>query len=523
MKKDVGTINAIPSKRLYLSIIADYDLNRSMCELIDNALDIWIKTEKSNPLKVQIDFDKNQQTICISDNAGGVNKDNLSVIVGPGQSTNEPTDEIIGIFGVGAKRAVVAMSQDIKITTRHGKDKTYLLEFDESWLKEDNQWNLNLYEVDDIAEGTTNIELQKLRVNITDDTISQLRQHLQATYAKFLSNKQVIIRIGQDAIDPILFENWAFPPSYEPRKYFGDLFTEEGEKIKVEVLAGLTMQSSPSGGEYGVYFYCNDRLITRGLKTYEVGYTQGLAGLPHAHISLMRVIVSLKGKAQLMPWNSSKSGIDIKHRVFTALRDWLVQVVKEYASLSRRFEGDWPDKVFKYPTGQIVECKITNFPEARKSYLPTLPKSKLRYSDKIEQVNRSIAKEKPWTKGIYEGIIAVDLIYNKRFEQKNRICLMLLDSTLEIAFKEFLVNDSGKHYKDDDLLRMFRDRKLVQKEVQEHKKFNPDIWKKIDYYYGLRNKLVHERVTVGIHDSQVENYREVVQEILTALFKLQFQ
>ncbi len=522
MKKDVGTISAIPSKRLYLSIIADYDLNRSICELIDNALDIWIKSGKIIPLKVQIDFDKNQQTICISDNAGGVKKDNLSVIVGPGQTTNESTDEVIGIFGVGAKRAVVALAQDIKITTRYGKDKTYLLEFNDSWLNTDDKWILNLYEVDDIAEGTTKIELQKLRMQITDDAVSHLKLHLQATYARFLSNKQAIIMLGQDAIEPRSFENWAFPPGYEPRKYFGELKTEEDEIVKVEVLAGLTLESSPSGGEYGVYFYCNDRLIAQGLKTYEVGFTKGLAGLPHAKISLTRVIVSLKGKVRLMPWNSSKSGIDTKHRIFIALRDWLVKIVTYYASLSRRFVGDWPEKVFKYTNGEIVERKITNILLASKSYLPPLPKSKLRYSDLIEQSNRVIAKEKPWTIGIYEGIIAVDLIYNKKWQQKNRICFMLLDSTLEIAFKEFLVNDSGKNYGDDELLRIFSNRNNVHKEIQKYIDFDPYIWKKINYYYRLRNKLVHERITVGIHDIEIETYREVVQKILATLFELQF-
>lgn len=363
--------------------------------------------------------------------------------------------------------------------------------------------------------------LQKLRAMITDDAISHLKLHLQATYARFLSNKQAIIMLGQEAIEPRSFENWAYPPDYEPRRYSGDLLTEEGETVKVEVLAGLTLESSPSGGEYGVYFYCNDRLIAQGLKSYEVGFTKGLAGQPHAKISLTRVIVSLKGKVQLMPWNSSKSGIDTKHRIFVALRNWIVEVVTYYASLSRRFEGDWPEKVFKYPKGQIVEHKITNIPLASKSYLPSLPKSKLRYGDLVEQENRGMAKEKPWTKGIYEGIIAVDLIYNKKWEQKNRICLMLLDSTLEIAFKEFLVNESGEYYKDEDLLRMFRDRNTVQKEVQRHIKFNPSIWNKINFYYALRNKLVHERTTVGIHDFQVENYRELVTEILTTLFKLQ--
>ncbi len=58
-----------------------------------------------------------------------------------------------------------------------------------------------------------------------------------------------------------------------------------------------------------------------------------------------------------MPWNSSKSDISTKHEVFLALRNWLVQVVKDYASLSRIWMGDWHDKVFKYDAGTIKEGK----------------------------------------------------------------------------------------------------------------------------------------------------------------------
>ena len=43
MKKEIDRLDATPSKRLFLSIIADYDLNRSICELIDNGLDVWVK------------------------------------------------------------------------------------------------------------------------------------------------------------------------------------------------------------------------------------------------------------------------------------------------------------------------------------------------------------------------------------------------------------------------------------------------------------------------------------------------
>ncbi|MFH2069321.1 MAG: ATP-binding protein [Candidatus Omnitrophota bacterium] len=521
MKNQVDQINAVPSKRLFLSIIADYDLNRSICELIDNALDIWIKSGKSHQIEINIDLNKDQQTIQVSDNAGGVKKSDLHFIVGPGQTGNVPSDEIVGIFGVGTKRAVVALAQDIKIKTRFGKNETYQVEFDEDWLQDEN-WELPVYQVDNIAEGITFVELQKLRIKVTEEALTQLKEHLQATYARFLCNSKVTIKLNSNYLQPRDFENWAYPPGFSPRKYFGVLSTDDDKIVKVEVLAGLTKESSPAGGEYGVYFYCNNRLVARGLKNYDVGFTKGLAGQPHPSISLTRVIVSLSGEATLMPWNSSKSGINPNHHVFTALRNWLVQVVKDYASLSRRFEGNWPEKVFKYQAGEIVECKIDNFPKAKKSYLPPLPKSKPRYSDLVKQANRKTAEKKPWTVGLYEGMIGVDIIFNQKLEQKNRICLIFLDSIIEIAFKEFLVNDSGKYYSDTQLRALFNMRKNVQDEVKKYKKLTDSTWKKINYYYQLRCKLIHERATVSISDGQVGNYRRVVQDVLKKIFGLRF-
>lgn len=291
--------------------------------------------------------------------------------------------------------------------------------------------------------------------------------------------------------------------------------------VKVEVLAGLAKVSSPAG-EYGVYLYCNDRLVSRAMKTYEVGFFKGMAGLPHPSISLARVIISLHGPAQLMPWNSSKSGINANHRVFMAMRSWLHQVVKDYTSLSRRWDSEWADKVFKYATGKFKEEKIEDFPTAKKSFLPPLPKAKLRYVDKVVQANRNVASSKPWTTGLYEGIVAADVIAGQRLSQRNRIALVVLDSTLEIAFKEYLVNDSGQKYSDTRLLTLFKNRADVQDEVKKYVPFSDDLWKKVNYYYNLRCKLVHERATVAVSDTDVTNYRAVVERILKTLFGLRF-
>lgn len=520
MKTEVDTLDATPSKRLFLSIIADYDLNKSICELVDNGLDVWARGGRKQNIKIEIFLDERQQTILIEDNAGGLPHAELRYIIGPGQSGTNATDDTIGIFGVGAKRAVVALAQDIKIKTRYKKEPTYQIDIDDGWLDDDN-WELPVYITDNIKEGATLIELQRLRIHISENLIVHLRHHLEATYAKFLTNNKVAIYVNGKALSPHFFENWAYPPGYEPSRYTG-LLNIDDRVIQVEAIAGLSKESSPASGEYGVYFYCNDRLVARALKTFDVGFTKGFAGLPHPKISLTRVLVSLKGDARSMPWNSSKSDISPKHEVFLALHDWLVEVVKDYAALSRIWMGDWPEKVFKYETGEIKDVIVEDFPTVKKSFLPPLPKSRPRYGEIITHENKSVASKKPWTKGLYEGVIAADLIFKQRLEQKNRIAFIVLDSTLEIAFKEYLVNDSGTAYSDTRLLTIFANRTSVHNEIKSCIKLTPEIWKKIEHYYKLRCKLVHERVTVGIADSQIQDFRKVVEGVLKKLYKLKF-
>ena len=146
-------------------------------------------------------------------------KKKCEMIVGPGQSSNAANDQVIGIFGVGTKRAVVALAQDIKITTRNGKNKTYQVEFDDSWLATEG-WILPLYEVEEIDEGSTIINLQRLRIHVTNGAINRLKEHIQITYARFLTNDQLLIKLNNEKIFPTTFENWAFPPQYRTSNIF---------------------------------------------------------------------------------------------------------------------------------------------------------------------------------------------------------------------------------------------------------------------------------------------------------------
>ncbi len=526
MVKNKGeTVDATPSKRLYLSIIADYTVERALCELIDNAVDLSCKPDGQDNLTVSIDLNLDQQLIRITDNAGGVPHARLRDIVAPGSTGNTGVDETIGIFGVGSKRATIALAQEVRIRTREAAADTFELSLNDEWIEEADNWDVSVRKAPNIDEGTTVIELVKLRTPLTIGEIDEVRQYVSATYGKiFLSSKLAIV-INGESVSATTFEDWAYPPEFEPRRYLGTVSTASGDEISVEAIAGLSKTSSPASGDYGVYFYCNNRLIARALKSIDVGFTTGLAGKPHPDASLMRVIVSLSGPARLMPWNSSKSDIHAGHEVFAAIRLWLVQVVKDFASLSRRLnksEGGWHGNVFAYRTGEIVTIPMDDLPNARTSFLPPLPTAKPRFDTKVTALNKTLAKNKPWVMGLYEAIIAVDIIDKKNFSQGNRINLILLDSTLEIGFKEFLVNDVQSRYGEKRIQDIFSNRVDVHNEIKKHKRIAKADWKRIEYFYNLRCYLIHRKATASIDDNEILEFRLLVQKVLGKLFQVKF-
>lgn len=519
MKTLIDKVDATPNKRIFLSIISDYDLKQAVCELIDNTLDNWTKNGRKHKLAINISLDLDQQTICVEDNSGGIAKDELKFVVGPGQTGNSAEDPVIGIFGVGTKRAVVALAQEIKITTRHKKEKTYMVEFDDVWLNDD-EWELPYYQVDNIAEASTKIFLQRLRNKITDKHLKYLGLHLSATYAHFLSGGQIELLLNSKPVKAMTFEKWAFPPKYPPREYRGEISDRKGNKIVACIRAGLSTESSPAEGEYGVYFYCNDRLVASAVKDFHVGFGKGLAGLPHPNISLVRVSVSLHGPAELMPWNSSKSGINYNHHTFRSIQQALIPIVKYYASLSRSLQGNWPDEVFRYKKGKISLESEVDFTDINSSNFPPVPRSRLSYAEKTTHSNRNLTNKKPWTKGLVGGVVASEILRKKNFDEKNRVALIVLDSTLEIAFKEFLVNESNQHYTDAQLVNLFSKRHLVEQEIQKYISISRAVWKQLKYYYNLRCKLVHERASTGITDPQIQDFDNLVKKVLNKLFKL---
>lgn len=521
MKREIKFVDGTPNKRLFWSIISDYSLNTSICELIDNALDIWLKNGKKNPINIVVDIDVERKVINIQDNAGGVPENEHQVLISPGASLNNPNENIIGLFGVGSKRAVVALAEDIKIRTRHGDGRSFQLDIDEHWLESDN-WEMPVYETSEIPSSTTSVDLVKLRFPITTEDIERLSVHLSETYSQFLKRVNFDITLNGEKLNPIEFDKWAYPPGFEPRYYMSEISTSDGEKVGVELYAGLISNKEPGKDDYGVYFYCNERLITKEVKDREVGYLKGFAGTPHSDASLARVIVKLYGPAKLMPWNSTKSSINFGHHIFKGLHNILIPVVTDFSSLSRRFKGQWEEEVFKYTEGEMKYLDIEDVKAVRRSFLPPLPKVRKQTIDHFKINNRQLIQEKPWVLGLLESIAAVEIISRQKLETRNRIALILLDSTFEIALKEYIVHTNNLNLGGRTLEQVFERRDEVIRVVNQKIRIDGNILLKIQHYYRMRNKLIHERATVDVVDGDISNYLETVQYVLSLLFGIQF-
>ncbi|MGH9697857.1 MAG: ATP-binding protein [Candidatus Acidiferrales bacterium] len=525
-KTDIPPIDGTPVKRIILSIISDYDLKTGLCELIDNAIDQWSDRAYTGSLIVDLTLDVERQLITVRDNAGGVSRDNLPLLIAPGRSRNDTSAVIIGIFGVGGKRSAIALAEHTEIKTRFREEQTHELDITPTWLASDN-WDLPAYAIPNIESGTTEVSLSHLRSPLKEADVDALRLHIGETYSWFL-HKGCVIHLNGESVAPRDFESWAFPPDHPPSQVrFGVDLGIRG-RVAVEITTGLIRDRIPEESNYGAYFYCNHRLIAKEIKNRDVGYfISGEAGVPHPEISLCRSIIRLEGPAIAMPWTSNKGGINFSHPLFQQLRPTIIQMTAHFSKLSRRFKDDWPGSVIQYDTGEISVAPITETPAGRRLILPDLPRETQPRGVRQARKNQAMTEKQPWTLGLVEALDAVDLIERYRLTTKNRFALILLDSNFEIALKEFIVHKTDlfppHEYTDTRIAQLFRSRTEVIRVVRSKVHIPDDLIDIANHYYNARNKLIHERTTADVNDRDIHIYRSAVQSLLRLLFDLEFE
>jgi len=511
-------IDVTPDKRILESIAADIDLKRGVLELIDNAIDEWKRRGKPN-LKVEIGLDVVNQLLSYEDDAGGIKEENLNMIMQPGGTTRTPDESSIGRFGLGLKRGIVALSRNAEVVTRFESMDTFKIKIDDLWIK-GKSWKIRKYKTAPIQGGSTVINITQVKFDITVEAVSEIRQLLSETYGLLLSN-YFTIWLNGELIEPIEFNNWAYPPyGRYPRDYRFFIGIQK-RRVYVNATIGL-MPISSQTGDYGFYVYCNDRLILSHYKDPEIGFTAGLLGYPHPEKAWFRCVIRITGANQDMPWNSTKSGLEWSNPIVSRLKSNLLRLSKPYVQLSARLSRDAEAQIGAYPAGKIETVDLTSREDfvLDQTQTPSLPQARRSEAEKLLNLNKDAIKERPWTRALVENVYVADLILGKKLENKNRFALILLDSCLEIAFRDYLLRVvKGVKFTRDQRKELSRREVLIEM-MKKHSQLPADIWDSLNYFYELRCSLYHELASPEVTDSDIETFRDLVSVILFTLHQL---
>ena len=146
----------------------------------------------------------------------------------------------------------------------------------------------------------------------------------------------------------------------------------------------------------------------------------------------------------------------------------------------------------------------------------------------MRAANAAIAEKKTWVVGLYEGIILADEVFNSNFTNKNRFTTIIIDSTLEIAFKEYLVHVIAKKaippIGNIPLTNLLQNRTQIEGKVKAYlgARISTGDWNLLDHYYKMRCDLIHLKSTFEPKDADVIKHKSIVEKVLGVLFRLKF-
>lgn len=433
--KTLPPIDASPTKASFVAVlIRDVVASMAISELVDNCVD---GAKRMRPdgnfsgLYVDVRFD--DKSFVIEDNCGGipveVAKDYAFRFGRPKKlpkalRTNLP----VGQFGVGMKRALFKMGQSfiiesiapnssfvVKVDVDKWKAKTDVDEHGhEIWEFEFTEYHPNQRNA--IAKCGTKITIAPLYKSVGEDLKlinfqNRLIESIRSEHAVQLQ-KKLKITINEFELQGVsltLLKSKKIKPFHKaidiPQKVTDENGKEVTKHVKVKLYAGI---SDINYLESGWYVICNGRLVLKADRSKATGWGEeifidpddekGKVKIPKGHPQYSRFrgyAYFESNDASLLPWNTTKSGVDLDSPVYQAAKLEMIivtrQIVDFLNALDREIDNDE-----EFLTEQIRAAAAAGLGHLRSSATFSYQKAtavaprtvKIKYKKRAEDVER---------------------------------------------------------------------------------------------------------------------------------------
>jgi hypothetical protein len=361
-------INASPAKAFFVWMITrDIELQDAVLDLLDNCVDgirrLGLKSgEKPYAGRyAHITFDENH--FSIEDNCGGIplgDAHEYAFRMGRPADLREPKKGMIGVYGIGMKRAIFKMGENCVVHS-HTKDHTFEVTINKQWLSDDQNWKLEAVgSTSQLSEHGTRITVTELRRGIKDQFAKGshfekevFRKAVQAAFS-FLIAKGFEVKVNGDIVKPdlpsLLWEAPG-PEKTTDSKIRPYVYEATIDGVDVFLAVGfwrpLTTSSEDEqaserrydSDKAGWTVVCNDRVILSCDQTHATGW--GRAGVPKYHTQFIAIAGYVEFYSdkhpQDLPMTTTKRGVDLSSKIYDTVRERMQEGMKQFT----KFTTDW--------------------------------------------------------------------------------------------------------------------------------------------------------------------------------------
>lgn len=359
-------VNANPTKGFFITMLTkDISLIDAITDLVDNSVDGAINRKgKNGDYKgLRVDLIVNEDSFSIIDNCGGFSAEIAAKYAFRFGRTDDAENKVegsVGTFGVGMKRALFKIGRNFSVKSVCEKSEfTITVDVDE-WKKDkNNDWKFEFDHVTDQPStddfGTETI-ITELHSEVSgqfknENFITKLKKEIKLAHEKMLE-RGLMITINEDEIE--------FTPSYllistqiKPAYRVINI-----DNIQIKIYVGITERGKPK--DAGWYIYCNQRLILEADQTYISGWGDGGPGFHNTFARFRGYVFIDSDDADLLPWNTTKSGVDHDSLLYRGIRLEMIKmgkpVIDFLKDLVKENQEDDEETIVDETLNDMVNC-----------------------------------------------------------------------------------------------------------------------------------------------------------------------